>query len=59
MADPTPKEIRIGRGIVVCPACGYADGFHTAYVEPDEDGTHRIMLICPSCHARYLTDKRL
>lgn len=32
----------------ICPACGYEDGFHSAFKK--EGGTTRWLFICPSCH---------
>jgi len=34
-----------------CPACGYTRGFHVSF-QTDERG-HRIVLICPSCVAKF------
>lgn len=35
----------------VCPACGYSKGFHVSF--QSEPSGNRIILICPSCAARY------
>lgn len=35
----------------VCPACGYADGFHAMFERQGE--RIRWLLICPSCHKRF------
>ena len=34
-----------------CPACGYTRGFHVSF--QSEQRGNRIVLICPSCVARY------
>ena len=34
-----------------CDVCGYDRGFHSSFVENDEN--HRVILICPECGARY------
>lgn len=34
-----------------CPECGYTKGFHVSFRAEEE--THRLLLICPSCGARY------
>ena len=36
----------------VCPSCGYESGFHASFIAADE-GKLRLVLICPSCGARY------
>jgi len=62
---PQPGEIttiRAGPEFHVCPACGYALGFHTSLVgmNADKDNpvkstreVYRVILICPECGARY------
>jgi len=54
--------IRAGPEFHVCPACGYALGFHTSLVgmNADKDNpvkstreVYRVILICPECGARY------
>jgi len=60
-----PGEIttmRAGAEFHICPACGYALGFHTSFIgmNADEDNpikstreVYRVILICPECGARY------
>jgi len=50
-----PKPISIDKELHVCPNCGYDDGFHTSFVRLTKE-TCNIILICPSCHARYDPD---
>jgi len=50
-----PQPISIEKELHVCPQCGYDDGFHTSFVRTTKD-TCKIILICPSCHARYDPD---
>jgi hypothetical protein len=62
---PEPGEIvmhRVGSELHVCPACGYALGFHTSFVSASADRDNpvkstrevfRVILICPECGARY------
>ena len=54
--------IKPGVELSVCPACGYALGFHTSFIsENAEKGnpvkstreTYRVILICPECGARF------
>jgi len=52
---PKPVSIKIEKELHVCPQCGYDDGFHTSFVRLTKE-TCRIILICPSCHARYDPD---
>jgi len=49
------ESIIIEKELHICPQCGYQDGFHTSFVRLDEHKC-RIILICPSCHARYDPD---
>ena len=39
--------------IYTCPACGYTDGFHVSFNLLDSGGEAEIILICPSCNARF------
>ncbi len=50
-----PVSIKIGKELNICPQCGYDDGFHTSFVRITK-GACKIILICPSCHARYDPD---
>jgi uncharacterized protein with PIN domain len=46
----------------ICPACGYALGFHTSFLNVNANKerpvkstreVYRVILICPECGARY------
>jgi len=50
-----PVSIEIEKELHICPSCGYDDGFHTSFVRTTKE-TCKIILICPSCHARYDPD---
>jgi len=50
-----PEQITIGEEFHICPDCGYEDGFHTSYVRQTKEQC-KIILICPSCHARFDPD---
>lgn len=62
---PEPGEIvmqKVGGEFRVCPACGYALGFHTSFVSASANKNtpvkstrevYRVILICPECGARY------
>ena len=62
---PDPGEIRTLKPsdeLHICPACGYALGFHTSFVNASANKdnpvkstreTWRVILICPECGARY------
>lgn len=52
---PKPVVIKIEQELHRCPNCGYEDGFHTSLVRTKKE-TCKIILICPSCHARYDPD---
>ena len=57
MADENTEAqpIEVGDELHACPACGYAQGFHVAFVRDGE--ALRLELICPSCGARYNLNK--
>ena len=52
MDNKKPKPISIEKELHVCPECSYEDGFHTSFLRVTKK-TCKIILICPSCHARY------
>ncbi|MCC7212426.1 MAG: hypothetical protein E3K40_09450 [Candidatus Brocadia sp.] len=52
---PKPVSIKIEQELHKCPNCGYEDGFHTSFVRTTKE-TCKIILICPSCHARFDPD---
>jgi len=62
MTEPGPiTMLKAGDELHVCPACGYALGFHTSFVSAASHDnpvkstreTWRVILICPECGARY------
>jgi hypothetical protein len=62
---PVPGEITILNvedELHICPACGYALGFHTSFLNVHANrekpvrstrDVYRVILICPECGARY------
>lgn len=47
------KAVQVEQEFSACPACDYDNGFHVGFV-PSEDGQSlRLLLMCPSCHARF------
>jgi hypothetical protein len=66
-----PEEIVMqpaGEEFRVCPACGYALGFHTSFVSASAGKNnpvrstrevYRVILICPECGARYVVGWRI
>lgn len=62
---PEPGEIRILKvadELHICPACGYALGFHMSFVHASAGkdnpikstrDVYRVILICPGCGARF------
>ncbi|HLE87433.1 MAG TPA: hypothetical protein VI727_07190 [Candidatus Brocadiaceae bacterium] len=52
---PSPVSIKIEKDLHICPNCGYDDGFHASFVRITKE-TCKIILLCPSCHARYDPD---
>jgi hypothetical protein len=56
---PKIERVEIGDELRVCPSCGYELGFHISLVADGEGNRHRVILICPSCGARYDVGKRI
>lgn len=62
---PDPGEITfltVEDELHTCPACGYALGFHTSFINANavKDNpikstreVYRVIMICPECGARY------
>jgi len=62
---PEPGEIttlNVEDELHRCPACGYALGFHTSFLNVHANrekpvrstrDVYRVILICPECGARY------
>ena len=44
-------DVEVKEEFRVCPACDYERGFHVSF--RPEDAKLRLVLICPSCGARY------
>ncbi|KKN70361.1 hypothetical protein LCGC14_0431610 [marine sediment metagenome] len=51
----TPKRLEIADELRACPECDYTNGFHVSFVRRESGGV-RIVLICPSCSARFDVD---
>jgi hypothetical protein len=55
--EPAPIErIDVEQELRACPACDYERGFHASFIRekaPGDDKALRVVLICPSCGARY------
>jgi len=56
------RNIKIEDELHICPACGYALGFHTSFLKlhAGKDSAvkstrevYQVILICPECGARY------
>ncbi len=55
MSQNSPQPIEIEDELIACPECDYTNGFHVSFVR-DEGGELKIILVCPSCSARFDTD---
>ncbi len=63
MTEPGEIEMsKAGDDLHVCPACGYALGFHTSFISANASRdnairstreVYRVILICPESGARY------
>lgn len=38
---------------VICPNCGYEDGFHSVFEGLGKEGRAKWYLICPQCSSKY------
>jgi hypothetical protein len=47
------KSIEINEEFHTCPDCGYRQGFHVAFRPEGTGKAMRLLLICPSCGARF------
>ncbi len=52
------KTIQPEGEIYTCPICNYTDGFHIAF-KMKVKKTAEIILICPSCHRRFLINLKV
>lgn len=46
-------KVEVTEEFRVCPECGYEDGFHSSFIPQGEGKQLQLVLICPSCSARY------
>ena len=51
------KDIEVQQEFRECPACGYQRAFHISFLRQGSEELLRLVLICPSCGARYDIDK--
>jgi len=55
----TAEPIEVTDELSVCPSCGYADGFHVAFVREGQTDSLRPDLICPNCSTRYTLNRHI
>ena len=53
------EKVEIEGEFRVCPACGYERGFHVSFKAEPGKNDRCVILICPSCGARYDVGTRL
>ena len=55
------QKLHVEEELHTCPACDYTRGFHVSFVRegPGGEKALRVVLICPSCGARYDIDRLL
>jgi len=59
-ADQRKTEpIEVADDLYACPACGYTDGFHVAFVREEQGDSLRLELICPRCSARFNLNRHI
>ena len=47
------KTIEVQQEFRQCPACDYQRGFHVSFLRKGSEEPLQLVLICPSCGARY------
>ena len=47
------RAIDVDQEFRVCPSCEYQRGFHISFIPNADPKLLRLVLICPSCGARY------
>ena len=47
------RTVGVEQEFRVCPSCEYQQGFHVSFIPDAESKLLRLVLICPSCGARY------
>lgn len=47
------KKVEVGQEFRECPACDYQRGFHVSFIRLEGQEPLQLVLICPSCGARY------
>lgn len=47
------KPVDVKTEFRICPACGYESGFHVSFIPQKETESLRMILVCPSCGARF------
>ena len=47
------RAIDVKEEFRVCPSCEYQRGFHVSFVPDAGNRQLQLVLICPSCGARY------
>ena len=47
------EKVQVGNEFRSCATCGYDRGFHVSFMPQSGEGRLRLILICPSCGARY------
>ena len=45
--------VEVTKEFRVCAGCDYQKGFHVSFFPKDDSESLRLVLICPSCGARY------
>ena len=53
------EAVEVAGEFRVCPACDYQRGFHVSFISGGKKGALGLVLICPSCGARYEIGKSI
>jgi len=46
-------KVSIDKDFHICQQCRYGLGFHLSFIPSKDSGKFQMILICPSCGARY------
>ncbi len=47
------SRVEVGDDFTTCGACGYGRGFHASFIPRQDRDSLVLILVCPSCGARF------
>jgi hypothetical protein len=52
-------QVEVKEEFRICPTCRYERGFHVTLIPVGNEGSLRMILLCPNCGARFDIGKTL